>query len=66
MIHKIFLSCTIGEFHLLQTSMENGQYLMVNESRRCVCLKVKDDGNELVSLNVVGKYEAVVKREFDS
>ena len=31
----------------------------------CVCLKVKDDGNELVSLNVVGKYEAVVKRRFD-
>ena len=59
------ISPYIGKFHLKSKSTENDQYLMVNDSQRCVCLKVKDDGNELVSLKVVRQFGAAVNRELD-
>ncbi|XP_019861686.1 PREDICTED: uncharacterized protein LOC109590204 [Amphimedon queenslandica] len=55
--HEVIVAVPYGldddsEFHLRPKNTESDQYLMVNESQRCMCLKVKDGGNELVSLTV--------------
>uniref|UniRef100_A0A1X7VLV2 Uncharacterized protein n=1 Tax=Amphimedon queenslandica TaxID=400682 RepID=A0A1X7VLV2_AMPQE len=64
--HEVIVAVPYGldddsEFHLRPKNTESDQYLMVNESQRCMCLKVKDGGNELVSLTV---HEAEREKSF--